>query len=301
MLYVHSWGNMDGIIVINKPEGRSSHDMVYFVRRLLGIKKVGHTGTLDPDATGVLPICIGKATKAADMLTASDKAYRAVMVFGMTTDTLDASGEVLTEQLVDFSREDLEKVIDGFIGEVEQIPPMFSAIKQDGKKLYELARQGITVERKVRKVNIFDIKLNWFDEKNGMAEIDVFCSKGTYIRTLCEDIGMKLGCGAYMNSLVRTKSAGFCIEESYTCDTLNEIKENGNIEETIIPVDKLFDEYEAVYLNDFLAQKVKNGIKIRKSGLSDGILYRVYGENKEFLCISRYENGLLIMEKSFWS
>lgn len=301
MLYVHSWGNMDGIIVINKPEGRSSHDMVYFVRRLLGIKKVGHTGTLDPDATGVLPICIGKATKAADMLTASDKAYRAVMVFGMTTDTLDASGEVLTEQPVDFSREDLEKVIDGFIGEVEQIPPMFSAIKKDGKKLYELARQGITVERKVRKVNIFDIKLNWFDEKNGMAEIDVFCSKGTYIRTLCEDIGMKLGCGAYMNSLVRTKSAGFCIEESYTCDTLNEIKENGNIEETIIPVDKLFDEYEAVYLNDFLAQKVKNGIKIRKSGLSDGILYRVYGENKEFLCISRYENGLLIMEKSFWS
>ena len=301
MLYVHSWGNMDGIIVINKPEGRSSHDMVYFVRRLLGIKKVGHTGTLDPDATGVLPICIGKASKAADMLTASDKAYRAVMVFGMTTDTLDASGEVLTEQPVDFSREDLEKVIDGFIGEVEQIPPMFSAIKKDGKKLYELARQGITVERKVRKVIIFDIKRNWFDEKNGMAEIDVFCSKGTYIRTLCEDIGMKLGCGAYMNSLVRTKSAGFCIEESYTCDTLNEIKENGNIEETIIPVDKLFDEYEAVYLNDFLAQKVKNGIKIRKSGLSDGILYRVYGENKEFLCISRYENGLLIMEKSFWS
>ena len=301
MLYVHSWGNMDGIIVINKPEGRSSHDMVYFVRRLLGIKKVGHTGTLDPDATGVLPICIGKATKAADMLTASDKAYRAVMVFGMTTDTLDASGEVLTEQPVDFSREDLEKVIDGFIGEVEQIPPMFSAIKKDGKKLYELARQGITVERKVRKVNIFDIKLNWFDEKNGMAEIDVSCSKGTYIRTMCEDIGMKLGCGAYMNSLVRTKSAGFCIEESYTCDTLNEIKENGNIEETIIPVDKLFDEYEAVYLNDFLVRKVKNGIKIRKSGLSDGDFYRVYGENKEFLCISRYENGLLIMEKSFWS
>lgn len=301
MLYVHSWGNMDGVIVINKPEGRSSHDIVYFVRRLLGIKKVGHTGTLDPDATGVLPICIGKATKAADMLTASDKAYRAVMVFGMTTDTLDASGKVLTEQPVDFSREDLEKVIDGFIGEVEQIPPMFSAIKKDGKKLYELARQGITVERKARKVNIFDIKLNWFDEKNGMAEIDVFCSKGTYIRTLCEDIGMKLGCGAYMNSLVRTKSAGFCIEESYTCDALNEIKENGNIEETIIPVDKLFDDYEAVYLNDFLAQKVKNGIKIRKSGLLDGLLYRVYGENKEFLCISRYENGLLIMEKSFWS
>lgn len=292
---------MDGIIVINKPAGKSSHDMVYFVRRLLGIKKVGHTGTLDPDATGVLPVCIGKATKAADMLTASDKAYRATLVFGMTTDTLDSSGEILSEQPADFSREELASVINEFIGEIEQIPPMFSAIKKDGKKLYELARQGISVERNVRKVKIYDIKLNWFNKDEGTAEIDVVCSKGTYIRTLCDDIGMRLGCGAYMNSLVRTKSADFFIEDSFNCDELNEMKESGTLCDAIIPTDKLFAAYEAVYLDSFLAQKVKNGIKIRKKGLIEGNMYRVYGEKGEFLCISRYEDGLLIMEKSFWS
>ncbi len=292
---------MDGLIVINKPLGRTSHDMVNFVRRLFGIKKVGHTGTLDPDATGVLPICIGKATKAADMLTASDKAYRAQLVLGMTTDTLDASGDVLSEQPVSVTREQFEKAILDFIGEIEQIPPMFSAIKRDGKKLYELARQGISVEREKRKVTIFGIKIIDIDMENYTAVIDVECSKGTYIRTLCEDIGMKLGCGAYMNTLERTKSAGFSAENSLHPQQLLAMKAEGSLDSAVIPVDRLFLEYDKVVLNDFLSQKAKNGVRIRKNGLIEGAFYRVYANEEEFLCISKYTDGELVLEKAFWS
>ncbi|MBO5059744.1 MAG: tRNA pseudouridine(55) synthase TruB [Clostridia bacterium] len=292
---------MDGVIVIDKPIGKTSHDMVSFTRRLFGIKKVGHTGTLDPDASGVLPVCIGKATKAADMLTASDKAYRAQLVLGMTTDTLDASGEILTEQPVLVTKADIENVIKGFIGEIEQIPPMFSAIKKDGKKLYELARKGITVEREKRKVKIFDITILEIDMEKGTVDIDVACSKGTYIRTLCEDIGMKLGCGAYMNTLVRTKSADFAIEDSFTCEKLLQMKESGTLTDAVIPVDRLFEDYERVQLDAFLSAKAKNGIRIRKKGLKEDKLYRIYDENGEFLCISRYTLGELILEKAFWS
>ena len=292
---------MDGIIVIDKPLGRTSHDMVGFVRRLLGIKKVGHTGTLDPDATGVLPICIGKATKASEMLTESEKAYRAQLVLGMITDTLDASGEILAEQPVAVTKEQIEKIISEFIGEIEQIPPMFSAIKKDGKKLYELARAGITVERKSRKVKIYDIKIEEIDLKQGTVTIYVECSKGTYIRTLCEDIGLRLGCGAYMNTLVRTKSAQFVIEDSFTVEKLSEMKENGTINEAIIPVDRVFSAYKSVILNDFLTQKAKNGVKIRYKSLKEGSFYRVYGADNTFLCISRYENGELVLQKAFWN
>ncbi len=292
---------MDGVIVINKPTGRTSHDMVGFCRRLFGIKKVGHTGTLDPDASGVLPVCIGKATKAADMLTASDKAYRAELVLGMTTDTQDASGEILTEQPVNVSRADIEKAVMSFIGEIEQIPPMFSAIKKDGKKLYELARAGITIEREKRKIRIFDIKICEIDMKKESVTIEVACSKGTYVRTLCEDIGIKLGCGAYMNTLVRIKSADFILENSFTMEELLKMKEDGTLESALIPVDRLFSEYDKVKLDAFLAQKAKNGVRIRKKGLTEGVLYRIYDENDTFLCISKYANGELVLEKAFWN
>lgn len=292
---------MDGVIIINKPIGQTSHNLVGFTRRLLGIKKVGHTGTLDPDASGVLPVCIGRGTKAADMLTASDKAYRAQFILGMTTDTLDASGEILTEQPVNVTEEQIEEKIKGFIGEIYQIPPMFSAIKKDGKKLYELAREGITIEREKRKVTIFDIKVCEIDMDNYAITIDVSCSKGTYIRTLCEDIGMALGCGAYMNTLVRTKSAGFTLEESHTPEELLEMKKSGTLDTAIIPVDKLFSDYDEVFLNDFLSGKAKNGIPIRKKGLCEGKLYRVYGDNNEFLCISEYRENALYLKKAFWN
>lgn len=292
---------MDGILVIDKPAGCSSHDMVSFTRRLFGIKKVGHTGTLDPEATGVLPVCIGKATKAADMLTASDKGYTAQLVLGMTTDTLDADGEILTEQPVFSSREEIEKAILSFVGEIEQIPPMFSAIKQGGKKLYELARAGVSVERKSRRIEIYKIDIHEIDTENYTATFSVYCSKGTYIRTLCEDIGMKLGCGAYMNTLRRIKSANFTLEEAYTTDELIKMKDAGTLEGAVIPVDKIFSDYDAVMLDDFLSQKAKNGVRIRKKGLEDGKLYRVYGENDGFLCISKYLNGELVLEKAFWN
>ena len=291
---------MNGIILIDKPLGKTSHDMVYFVRRLTGIKKVGHTGTLDPDASGVLPVCIGKATKVCDMLTASDKCYRATLVLGKTTDTQDASGTVLTEQEVNVTADDILNTAKKFIGEIEQIPPMFSAIKKDGKKLYELARQGITIEREPRKVTIHSIDVTDIDLERKLIEIDVHCSKGTYIRTLCEDIGNKLGCGAYMNTLRRTKSGGFRISECHTVEELSEIKEQGNLTSVLIPIDKVFECYEKVVLDDFLAAKVRNGIRIRRAGLVNNALYRVYDKGGELLAVSRYNGAELVMEKSFW-
>ena len=292
---------MDGVIVLNKPVGRTSHYYVNFVRKLFNIKKVGHTGTLDPDASGVLPICIGRATKAADMLTASDKAYRAQLVFGMTTDTQDASGEVLTEQPACVKYSDFEKIIEKFIGEIEQIPPMFSAIKKDGKKLYELAREGISIEREKRKVRIDKIELLEFDQKRGTAKIDVECSKGTYIRTLCEDIGMDLGCGAYMNSLVRTKSGMFKIEDSYTTAQIEDAVKNGELEKMITPVSELFAGYPKVYLNDKKSELVKNGVRIKYSGLDEGQCYRLFDQAGKFLSVSRFTDNSLVLEKAFWN
>ena len=292
---------MNGIILVDKPIGKTSHDMVYLVRRLTGIKKVGHTGTLDPDATGVLPVCIGKATKVCDMLTASDKRYTAELILGKTTDTQDASGSVLTESEVNVTAESVHNIIEEFIGEIEQIPPMFSAIKKDGKKLYELARKGITVEREPRKVTIHSIDILAINLEMNSVTIDVACSKGTYIRTLCEDIGNRLGCGAYMNTLRRTMSGGFDIKDCYTVDRLREIADDRKIAEILIPTDSVFEAYEKVILDDFLAGKLKNGIRIRKSGLINGNRYRVYSKDGEFLSVSEYNGTELVLEKAFWS
>ncbi len=292
---------MNGIILIDKPAGKTSHDMVYFIRRLTGIKKVGHTGTLDPDATGVLPVCIGKATKVCDILTLSDKEYIAGLNFGRATDTQDASGKVLSVSDCSFTFAQAELAIKSFIGEIEQIPPMFSAIKKDGKKLYELARKGIIVEREPRKVRINDIEILELDVENKSAKIRVNCSKGTYIRTLCDDIGKKIGCGAYMSSLRRTKSGGFDICNCYTTDKLEELKSCGQISKAIIPTDSVFLEYESIMLDDFLSAKLKNGVRIRKNGISNGHHYRIYDAEGEFLAISKAESNELVLVKSFWS
>lgn len=291
---------MNGVIVIDKPFGKTSHDMVYFVRKTFGIKKVGHTGTLDPMATGVLPVCIGKATKAADMLTASDKSYTAEFVLGMTTDTLDAEGEVLTEQPFDYlTDEKIKDTVKKFIGEIYQIPPMFSAIKKDGKKLYELARKGVTVEREKRLVRIDRIDVLSIDLSSGVVKISVDCSKGTYIRTLCEDIGIALGCGAYMNSLVRTKSGGFT--KSYTVDEILKLKNENKIDEILIPLDVLFGDFPKLNLTEKQTGKVMNGVRIKYGGLTENRQYRLYGADGEFIAISRFKDGLLVLEKAFWS
>lgn len=292
---------MNGIVVINKPLGKTSHDMVYFVRRLTGIKKVGHTGTLDPSATGVLPVCIGNATKVCDMLTNADKVYRVSFVLGMTTDTLDADGEILTEQPVLVSEEEIRKAVFSFVGDIVQIPPMYSAIKVNGKKLYELARQGISVERKERHVTIKNIDILDIDMEKFVVTMDVDCSKGTYIRTLCEDIGMKLKCGAYVNSLERRKSGIFSIDESFTLEKLQEIKEQGGLEEILKAPDSLFSEYPEIKVTERQSGLVKNGVRIRYKGLNDGCLYRLYDPEGEFLAISRFVEGELVLEKPFWN
>lgn len=290
---------MNGIIIIDKPLGRTSHDMVYEMRKVTGIKKIGHTGTLDPMATGVLPVCIGSATKMADMLTLSDKSYIAELVLGRTTDTQDADGKVLTECKVNCSEEEIRCAVNSFVGEIEQVPPMYSAIKQNGKKLYELARQGIEVERKPRKVTINSIDI--LEISGERVKIDVSCSKGTYIRTLCEDIGKKLGAGAYMNTLRRTRTGQFTIEESHTLSEIKELKENGGIESIIIPADRMFEEYPSVMLNPKQVKSVTNGVAMTYREGQEGQTYRVYDNENKFLCISRITDGRLKLIKSFWS
>lgn len=291
---------MNGIIVINKPLGKTSHDMVYFMRRLTNIKKIGHTGTLDPGASGVLPMCIGNATKAADMLTLSDKRYTAELILGMTTDTQDAEGEVLTECAVNLTAEEIEAAIKSFIGEIEQTPPMYSAVKQNGKKLYELARKGIEVERKKRKVAIREINILEIDTENYRVKIDVVCSKGTYIRTLCEDIGARLGVGAYMNTLIRTRTGPFELADSYTVGELTEMSADGTLEDALIPVDRMFEEYPAIRLNEKQTRSITNGIRMSYRG-EENKSYRLYDENGGFLCISKCVEGKLVLEKSFWN
>lgn len=291
---------MNGIIVINKPVGKTSHDMVYFLRRLTGIKKIGHTGTLDPGACGVLPMCIGKATKAADMLTAADKQYRAELILGKVTDTQDAEGKVISQSEVHFDTAAIEETVKMFVGETEQIPPMYSAVKVGGKKLYELARKGIEIEREKRKVTIYGIDIISFDEKRNAVSIDVQCSKGTYIRTLCADIGERLGCGAYMNTLERTKSGVFTIQESYTPEELVKKQENGELEEVLIPLDRIFADLEKVVLSEKQSARVKDGVRVSASGTVNGERYRVYGSDGELLCVSRAENDRLVIEKTFW-
>ncbi len=291
--------SINGIIVVDKPEGRTSHDMVYELRRLTGVKKVGHTGTLDPIATGVLPMCVGNATKAADMLTASDKKYRAKIVFGTVTDTGDCTGKVISEHEVNVSEEDIRAAIMAFVGESEQLPPMYSAVKQNGRKLYELARKGIEAERVPRRITVYSIDITDIDAAAGVAWADIECSKGTYIRTLCEDIGKRLGTGAHMGALRRLKSGGFTIERAHTIEELAAMKAAGTLEDAVIGTDEVFD-YEKIRLNVFLTAKAENGVPIRREGLTEGALYRLYGSEGEFIAVSRYIDGALRLEKAFW-
>ncbi len=292
---------MNGIVVIDKPSSKTSHDMVGFIRRLTGIKKVGHTGTLDPEATGVLPVCIGNATKACELLTCENKAYRAELALGMTTDTLDAEGEILTEQPVLCNEEEIKKVIESFVGEIEQIPPMYSAIKKDGKKLYELARQGISIEREKRKVTIHSVKILEINMERETVIFEVSCSKGTYIRTLCDDIGLKLGCGAYMNKLTRIKSGNFELKDAYTTEELRKLYEEGKFENVLIPVDKVFEIYPKVSVNEREKGFIVNGVRVRYKGLKEGQTYRVYDENSNFLCLSQCIDERLTLIKAFWN
>ena len=282
---------MDGIINIYKPAGMTSHDVVNKVRRIAGTKKVGHTGTLDPDAEGVLPICINRGTKVADMLTVSDKRYTATFRLGLTTDTLDIGGTVLEERPVNVTQQQIVDAIESFVGVIEQIPPMYSAIKVGGKKLCDLARKGVEVERKSRTVEIYEI--NILDVKDECFTIDVKCSKGTYIRTLGSDIGEKLGCGAVMTGLIRTQSSIFKVENAVKLEDLTPENYTNYV---TLAVD-LF-EGEKITVDGRILSKVLNGNAIPYDGV-EGNYYKLYDDAGKLLCLSKMEEGMLKVEIMF--
>lgn len=274
-----------GIIILNKPVGVSSHRCVGMVRKALNMKKVGHTGTLDPEASGVLPILAGPATRASDFLTMEDKKYRATILLGTKTDTLDMAGEVIEQKSVNVTEEEIRRVIGGFVGNIQQVPPMYSAIQVNGQRLYNLARQGIEVERKARDITIFSIGI----EKIQLpyVKIAVHCSKGTYIRTLAADIGDKLGCGGCISELERTSSGDFTIENAITPEELSALAESGQAEKALLPLDSFFKKYDAIYLDKKRADRVKNGVPIYYKGKTQGETYRVYDENGIFIALSK--------------
>jgi len=266
-----------GVINIYKEKGITSHDVVNIVRKSLDNIKTGHTGTLDPEAEGVLPICIGKATKIADYIASDIKEYRAELLLGVSTSTQDITGEVLKKSDVDIDFELIKKTIMSFIGEYWQIPPMYSAIKVNGRRLYEIAREGKEIQRKKRLVNIFDITLNSLNSDR--VDFTVLCSKGTYIRTLCSDIGEKLGCGGCMASLVRTKSGRFCLEDSIKIDDFIKIASEDKINEILISIDNVLYDYPKIVVCEAGSKYLYNGNKI-SINFTDK---KVFVENKKAL------------------
>ena len=276
---------MTGIVCINKDKNITSFGTVAKVRGIMGERKAGHTGTLDPMATGVLPVLLGGATRFLDYLPDSDKGYRASFVLGKTTDTLDITGTVTGEYEVNAAGEDVSAVLENFRGTISQVPPMYSAVSVDGKRLYDLARQGIEVERQARQTEIK--KLELVDFTDGEYTIDVVCTKGTYIRTLIDDIGRELGCGAVMTKLTRTLAMGFTLENSITLDELQSRKDNGiAFNDVVMDIEKMFASYDRIYVSEAQARRFSNGGALAadrlKKKLSNGI-YSVYSPNGLFL------------------
>lgn len=283
----------NGVINIYKEKGFTSHDVVAKMRGICKQKKIGHTGTLDPDAVGVLPVCLGSATKLCDMLTDRDKEYIACLQLGVVTDTQDMSGEILAEKEVVASEEAVTEAIYSFVGDYAQVPPMYSALKVDGKKLYELARQGKEVERKPRPVTIYEIEI--LNISLPQVTMRVACSKGTYIRTLCHDIGTKLGCGGAMVSLQRTRAGQFRMDTAITLSALEKLRDEDNINEVLIPVDEMFAELAAVHVQEEAVKLLENGnlfsvrYVIERRMYGDGEEVRVYNRDGRFFGIYSFE------------
>ncbi len=301
----------NGIIIVNKAGNMTSHDCVNIVRRALKIKRVGHTGTLDPMATGVLPVCIGKATKIADYISLGDKEYIASFKLGIKTDTLDITGTVIEKFDVVLTREEVVEAINSFKGKITQIPPMYSAKKVKGKKLYELAREGIVINREPVEVEIKELEILKIDLSENYISIRVLCSKGTYIRSLIDDIGNMLGVGAAMTELQRTKSGMFSIDDPHIID-ISEIKKgNLNAVKNIVGADKIFPDYPKIILSYNLEIRFKNGIFItlndlgfKKDEVEEESIYRVYSTAGEFMALGVMinNNGSLVLKvlKSFY-
>lgn len=271
---------LNGILIINKLKGYTSHDVVAKVKKILNVKKVGHTGTLDPNATGVLPLLLNDGTKLSKYLIEHDKEYIVTLKLGIRTDTLDSEGKILEERKVDsLVLEDTEKILNSFIGKQEQLPPMYSAIKVNGKKLYEYARNGEEVELKPRKIEIYNIELIKIDKDKNEIEFKVDCSKGTYIRSLCVDIANKLGTIGYMKELNRTKVGIFEISDAITIDELENNKQLAN--NKLIEMEDLLKSKPKIILEDKKLKQFLNGVKITTNENED--IYKIYKEDGEFL------------------
>ncbi len=293
----------NGIINVYKEAGYTSFDVVAKLRGILHFRKIGHTGTLDPEAVGVLPVCVGKATRVVDLLTDKDKVYRADLLLGTVTDTQDTTGEILSEKEVAVTEEEVLQVIAGFVGPQKQVPPMYSALKVDGKKLYELAREGVTVERKPRDITVFDITV----EEICLPHVimTVHCSKGTYIRTLCNDIGEALGCGGCMAKLERTRVSQFTVEEAKTLSEIETMVKEGRMDEILLPIDRVFKDLPAIRLDEIWNIPAVNGVKIpvdetMKTALGSSKKTRVYLADGSFLGIYKYKNETLAVDKMFY-
>ncbi len=290
---------ISGVIAIDKHKGVTSHDIVFKIRKLFGTKKVGHTGTLDPLATGVLPILIGRSAKAAEYLLCQDKKYIAKIQLGITTDSEDITGKVLSKSDTLPTKTEFIEACNKFVGDIKQIPPMYSALKVNGKKLVDLAREGVVIERQARDITVHSINVLSSDEENGVYEIEAHVSKGTYIRTLCADIGNYLGCGATMAELRRTKSGSFSLENSHTIEELEQMSKEQR-EALLLPTEELFMEQQSVTLPDFYARLFKSGCEIYQEKIKTAYpvdtFLRIYDKNG-FLALGQvraYENGTAI-------
>lgn len=295
---------MNGVLVMHKPQGFTSFDVIGKLRGILHMKRLGHTGTLDPMAEGVLPVLVGTATRAADILPVEDKTYRASFRLGLTTDTQDITGQVVTQQQPHVNEGTLREVLSRFVGEISQIPPMYSAVKVDGKRLYQLAREGKEIQRPARLVRVDSIDLLSFHEESGSGEVEVRCGKGTYIRTLLHDLGQALGCGCCMTALLRTECCGFTLQQAHHFDEVQAAADQGQIEKLLIPTDTLFETLPKLKLGANESRLYRNGVKLPLNQL-DGVRadtksYRIYDSEDVFLGLAAadFENNLLRVRKN---
>lgn len=286
---------MNGIVIIDKETGFTSHDVVAKMRGICGQRKIGHTGTLDPLATGVLPVCLGSATKLCDMLADRDKEYVTELLLGVVTDTQDVTGKILAQLPVDVNESQVREAAASFVGEYLQVPPMYSALKVDGKKLYELARAGKEVERKARPVRIYELEV--LECSLPVVRMRVVCSKGTYIRTLCEDIGKRLGCGGTMQSLRRTKVGQFSLEEAYTLEKLQTFKEENRLHQAMQPVESVFRKCPVLRVQAEANNLLNNGNGILPEQTMEKVIHaedrwvRMCRADGSFVGIYAYEPG----------
>ena len=297
---------MNGVIVIDKPAGFTSFDVIAVVRKLTNQRKTGHAGTLDPNATGVLPVLLGSATRAQDLIVNHDKEYAARFRLGLVTDTLDIWGQIKSESDKRASFEEIKALLPRFTGEITQIPPMFSAIKQNGKRLYDLAREGKEVEREPRSVTVYELELTDFDEEKQEGGLKIVCSKGTYVRTIIDDLGQALGTGAVMTALRRTSACGYTLSDSISLDGLKSLCESGQIGERLQPVESLFESYPALNVSEKQAVRFKNGgaldisrTSLRNKEIPDQTVFRVRDNEGAFLGLGVTSGALLKIYKLF--